>query len=428
MDDDPSLDETSPSRLGRRGLLGLAGAGAVGAVGGAGAGALGERARVRGPDRHDADQSGTGRPRLAATEAVASRDSLPQGLADRTPGFGHVLALDLLHDGSPGAARSAARVVLKRLSAISDDAARGVGAGPGPDAAAMGVRNAALQVTTGVGASLLAHCGLARPAALVDLPAYPADRLEEHLSDGDLLVQVGAEDPMRLAGAVQRVIGALGAQARIRWTRSGFRPTEAASVAPHTTARNLMGHRDGTANPERDSPLWRSTVTARDPGSWMDGGSYLVVRQIRIDLDRWFTHGVSQRDRVIGRSTATGAPLGGRLESDPVDLDARSSKGDPVVARRAHIRLAGTRNTAGARIFRRSWNYDAGWTAAGERDAGLIFLAWQADPRRGFLPIQRSLSDGDDALSSFTTHVGSGVFAMPSRGRDDYLGQRLLEG
>jgi len=158
----------------------------------------------------------------------------------------------------------------------------------------------------------------------------------------------------------------------------------------------------------------------------MEGGSYLVARQILIDLDGWFGHDARERDRVIGRYTLDGAPLGERTEHQLVDLAAHSPEGGLAIPADAHIRLASSQNTGGARIYRRSWNFDDGHLD-GRRRAGLLFLAWQADPRSGFLPIQQELVGKHDALNRFTTHVGSAVFAVPARGDDDYVGQRLLE-
>ena len=212
---------------------------------------------------------------------------------------------------------------------------------------------------------------------------------------------------------------------RLRWSRPGFRTTAAAATDPATTSRNLMGHRDGTDNPTLGTPLWRTTVQARTPG-WMEGGSYLVARQILIDLDTWFGHTEADRDRVIGRRTADGAALGDHRESQLVDLGARGHDGELIIPADAHIRLASPQSVLGARIYRRSWNFDDGYVD-GVRRAGLLFLAWQADVRRGFLPIQRSLVRQHDALNTFTTHVGSAVFAVPARASDDYVGQRLLE-
>ncbi|HVW34095.1 MAG TPA: deferrochelatase/peroxidase EfeB, partial [Acidimicrobiia bacterium] len=47
----------------------------------------------------------------------------------------------------------------------------------------------------------------------------------------------------------------------------------------------------------------------------------------------------------------------------------------------------------------------------GQLDAGLFFLAYQRDPRRQFVPLQRRLAT--DALNEYIQHVGSALFAIP---------------
>jgi deferrochelatase/peroxidase EfeB len=59
-------------------------------------------------------------------------------------------------------------------------------------------------------------------------------------------------------------------------------------------------------------------------------------------------------------------------------------------------------------------------------DAGLFFLAYQRDPRRQFVTIQRSLAS-NDALNEYLQHVGSGLFACPPGVRaGQYWGQALF--
>ena len=49
-------------------------------------------------------------------------------------------------------------------------------------------------------------------------------------------------------------------------------------------------------------------------------------------------------------------------------------------------------------------------------DAGLFFMAYQRDPRRQFVPVQRRLAERD-ALTPYTKHVGSAAFAVPPGAR-----------
>jgi deferrochelatase/peroxidase EfeB len=50
--------------------------------------------------------------------------------------------------------------------------------------------------------------------------------------------------------------------------------------------------------------------------------------------------------------------------------------------------------------------------ASGELDAGLFFIAYQKDPRKQFVVLQRKLGE-NDALNEYIQHVGSGLFACP---------------
>jgi deferrochelatase/peroxidase EfeB len=142
------------------------------------------------------------------------------------------------------------------------------------------------------------------------------------------------------------------------------------------------------------------------------GGTYLVVRRIRMLLDVWDGLDPAAQERIIGRHKHTGAPLGGRRESDPVDLDART-EGAPTVPVDAHIRLAAAQANGGARLLRRGYSYSDGVDPYTQQlDAGLVFLCFQRDPRRQFVTLQRKLG-AHDALRRHTSHTGSALFACP---------------
>lgn len=433
---DPSAASAKAVTVSRRRLLAWSGAaGAAGVtLGSAGTALVGDTSPHH-PSGDSAPPTRDVQARLAPADARALDTGLPMGLAERIPAFGTILAFDLASVArtSPSTARATSIAFLRHLAQRADEA--GIGAtlsslrGLDAAAAALDLRSANLQITPGFGASFLRICRLERqrPGAMVDIPGFATDRLDPSLCDGDLLVQVGSEDPLKTNAIVQDVLSAARANNIVlRWSRPGFRSTSATEENPATTTRNVMGHRDGTANQTPGSPLWQATVIARG-ADWMTGGSYLVARQIRLDLDTWFSQNIQARDRVIGRRTGDGAALGERTEQQAVDLSARTAQGELVIPSHAHIRLANPQNTGGARIYRRSWNFDDG-QHNGHRNTGLMFLAWQADPRLGFIPIQQELVEGHDDLSRFATHVGSALFAVPARSGDDYVGQHLLEG
>jgi deferrochelatase/peroxidase EfeB len=117
--------------------------------------------------------------------------------------------------------------------------------------------------------------------------------------------------------------------------------------------RNLLGFKDGTNNirPDDHAALDRYVWVAQSDGpSWMGGGSYLVARRIRIWFDTWDATSLPEQERVIGRHKESGAPLGGRLEFDPVDLGARA-RGALVIPADAHVRLVSPKVNDGERIL-----------------------------------------------------------------------------
>ena len=55
-------------------------------------------------------------------------------------------------------------------------------------------------------------------------------------------------------------------------------------------------------------------------------------------------------------------------------------------------------------------------------DAGLFFIAYQRDPRTGFIPVQQHLAT--DALNEYIRHDSTGTFAVPARRRRQRLRRR----
>jgi deferrochelatase/peroxidase EfeB len=270
---------------------------------------------------------------------------------------------------------------------------------------------ASLTVTLGLGPGFFDRLGLRdrRPAGLAELPAFAGDRLDPAYCGGDLVLQICADDAITVEHAARRLLSYAGGVVRVRWRQRGFTRRPGVDTAAGTR-RNLMGHLDGTNNPppgpQFAGAVW--TTEAAQP-AWLRDGSFLVVRRIRVDLDAWARMSRDAQERTIGRRKDTGAPLGGQAEFDVPDLAATSGS-DPVIPADAHIRLANPGANGGARMYRRGYNYDD--STSSTPDAGLIFCAYQADIRRGFLPVQTRLA-GVDALNRVATHVGSAVFAVP---------------
>ncbi len=142
-----------------------------------------------------------------------------------------------------------------------------------------------------------------------------------------------------------------------RWVLAGFGQT--ANSRRQVTPRNLMGFKDGTANikAEDERALNRFVwVGDADSPSWMQGGSYMVVRRIRMLLGAWDATSLEDQQRAFGRYKYSGAPLTGSREKEPPAFKA--VQGDvPVIPADAHIRLASPDYNGGQRILRRGYSY-----------------------------------------------------------------------
>ncbi|MFF3860398.1 iron uptake transporter deferrochelatase/peroxidase subunit [Streptomyces sp. NPDC002209] len=425
-----SVTESNPDiEISRRRLLGTVGAaGAAGLALGATGGALVHSAVADSPA--GAPGAAGSLASLGATE-VAFHGDHQAGITTPLQAKGHVLAFDL----APGAGRKEAAALMRRWS----DTARLLMAGKAVSSADTGIAldagPSSLTVTFGFGHSFFERTGLAarRPTALDPLPDFSADRLDAQRSNGDLWVQIGADDGLVAFHALRALQKDAGDAARVRWQMNGFNRSPGATAAP-MTARNLMGQIDGTGNPKPAQPDFdkRIFVPATGPGpaehAWMGGGSYAVVRRIRMLLDDWDKQSLAQQEQVIGRTKATGAPLTGGTETTKMALDKIGPDGKPVIPSNAHARISAPEQNGGAAMLRRPFSFHDGIAADGTPDAGLLFICWQADPLRGFVPVQRKLDRGD-ALSEFIRHESSGLYAVPPGPRDgEYVGQRLLEG
>ncbi|MGW1377842.1 iron uptake transporter deferrochelatase/peroxidase subunit [Streptomyces sp. NPDC002446] len=407
--------------LSRRRLLGTVGAaGAAGLVAGGAGGAIGASAT-----QDDAPKALT---TIGSTEVPfrAARARHQPGITTPLQANGHLVAFDL----APGADRKAAAALLRRWSRTAEE----LMAGRAPDAdtgVALDAGPSSLTVTFGFGHSFFGRTGLTkqRPVQLDPLPDFSADALDPRRSNGDLWIQIGADDALVAFHALRTLQKEARDTARVRWQMNGFNRTPGATAHP-MTARNLMGQVDGTNNPKpSDEDFDQRIFVGRDAGqAWMRGGSYAVVRRIRMLLDDWEKRSRHEQERVIGRRKADGAPLTGGSETTPMKLDATGPDGLPVIPANAHARIAAPASNQGAAMLRRPFSFHDGYRADGAPDAGLLFVCWQADPLRAFTQIQRKLDRGD-ALSPFLRHEASGLFAVPPAPEPgDYVGRPLLEG
>jgi dye decolorizing peroxidase len=335
-----------------------------------------------------------------------------------TPAQAHGTFIGLdLNDGVDAAA------LVRLMRILTDDAARLTQGAPAlaDSEPELALSPARLTVTFGFGPGFVARAGGTGPGWLGPLPTFGIDRLQPEFSDGDLLVQVNGDDPLTVAHAVRMLLKDARGFAGVRWTQHGFRRAYG-TERPGTTMRNLFGQVDGTTNPQPGTKEFDKIVWAKD--GWLAGGTGAVIRRIRMDLDKWDRLDRSGRDASIGRSIANGAPLTGTDEFDEPDFDAKTSIGFPVIPQFAHIRRA--RGDDDEHIFRRAYNYDERPHGAEVSESGLLFVSYQADIERQFIPMQRRL-DELDLLNEWTVPIGSAVFAIPPGcAENGFIGDSLL--
>ena len=421
----------SDSIVSRRRAIALAG---VGVAGVAGAAAVGS-ALVKGVSTEDPHP---------VEGAVAFTGEHQAGIVTPAQDRLHFVAFDvitkdrdrlvsMLKDWTAAAARMTAGRDAGEIGAVG-----GIPEAPPDDTGeALGLPPSGLTITVGFGPTLFRDAtgkdrfGIAarQPAALADLPHFPGDRLDDALSGGDLCVQACANDPQVAVHAIRNLARIGMGVVSMRWSQLGFGRTSSTSTA-QATPRNLFGFKDGTSNLKLEETdllrdhLW---VQPGDGPEWMTGGSYLVSRKIRMIVETWDRSSLAEQEMIVGRQKGSGAPLGRTGEFEEPDLEARTADGEPVLAVNSHVRLAHPTMNGGARLLRRGYNYVDGSDSLGRLDAGLFFIAYQRDPGKQFVPIQRNLSRRDE-MNEYLKPVSQAVFACPPgvTGPDDFWGRALF--
>lgn len=299
---------------------------------------------------------------------------------------------------------------------------------------AMDLSAAHLTITFGLGRSFFVdendkdRFGFASklPEGLVRIPHMTGDALEAQRSDGDLCIQACADDPQVAFHAIRNLIRIAGGRAVVAWQQLGFGRT-ASTTTTQVTARNLFGFKDGTNNLKVEDPdllkkhVWTSSQNSANSPAWMEGGSYLAARRIRMKIETWDRTRLREQEEIVGRTKTTGAPLSGGDEFTKLDFSAMGRSG-PLIPADSHVRLMHPDQNQGVQILRRGFNYTDGADELGRLDAGLFFIAYVCDPRTHLIPMLSKMT-ASDAMSEYLRHTGNALFAVPPGVKDenDYI-------
>lgn len=421
-----SEKERGSKGLSRRGLFTAAGAGGLGlAAGAAGAFAV---------DRAGGRQ---------ANDVVDFHGTHQAGIATEAQDRMHTAAFDVT-----AATRSSLISLLRDWTAAAEALAAGreIGEGGAADGAydappedtgeAQDLHAAHLTLTFGFGRTLFEKDGVDRygirdrlPAALIELPLFSGDALEENRSGGDLIVQACADDPQVAVHAIRNLARIAFGRARVRWSQTGFGRTASTSTA-QVTPRNLFGFKDGTSNLKQqdggllEEHVWVSGGPSQE--AWLDHGTYMVFRRIRMHIETWDRTTLREQEAVTGRTKREGAPLSGGTEFSPPDF-ALPGRNGPLIDPASHVALAHPDRNGGVRMLRRGYNYVDGSDGLGRLDAGQAFIAFLVDPRTHYVPMQSAMSK-QDLMAEYLRHTGSGLFAVPPGvSPGGYVGETLFE-
>ena len=297
------------------------------------------------------------------------------------------------------------------------------------------IKRDALTITVSLGAALFDDrdwlAGL-KPAKLQRMEQFPNDALDASLCHGDITIQLCANTQDTTIHALRDLIKSIPDQLVLRWKQEGNVPV-IPPLAPGEVenARNFLGFRDGSANPDAGDAALMDRVIWAGMGEpdWAAGGSYQAVRIIRNFVERWDRTPLGEQERIFGRTKNTGAPLDRR---DGTEAHVPDYAADPEGAKTpfaSHIRLANPRDAQAERnlMLRRPFNYSNGVTKSGQLDQGLLFICYQADLEAGFITVQNRLNG--EPLEEYIKPIGGGYFfTLPgfSEAPDDYLGRQLM--
>ncbi|MFI9833767.1 Dyp-type peroxidase [Streptomyces sp. NPDC051913] len=245
-----------------------------------------------------------------------------------------------------------------------------------------------------------------KPRYLKRMPAFAGDVLDPKQSHGDLLLQITGTSARALRATVEQILRAL-PQWQVRWSMKGDRPENRIEDGKGLF-RNPFHFTEGYGNPDtRAETIERSTIQdGHGEPAWAVGGSYQVIRIIRLATSFWDRDTGHEQERVIGRHR-DGRWLDGTPDTErPVFAADPHGRNTPLDA---HVRRAAPDRRSPPMMVRRGYNYHRG-----PEDQGLIFSCFQRDLAEGFEAVQMRLEG--EAMAKYVLTIGGGYFFVPPPG------------
>lgn len=256
-----------------------------------------------------------------------------------------------------------------------------------------------------LGSTLFTHAAHT-PRMLKAMPSFPGDVLDPGHSHGDVLVQLAADSRSDVAKTEENLARQL-AGWQPRWRITGFR-AESRTQDGRGLAQNPFHFTEGFGNPNEQRAVDERALVRADQGEppWAVGGTYQVVRIIRLATELWDKDSIQDQERIIGRRRdgrwLDGTPVAERpnLAADP---HGRHTPLD------SHVRLAAPDPRNPPMLVRRSYSYDLG-----DGDVGLVFSCFQRDLGAGFEAVQRRLAG--ESMAKYLLTTGGGYYFVPPTG------------
>ncbi|MFG3480342.1 Dyp-type peroxidase [Streptomyces sp. NPDC047980] len=206
-------------------------------------------------------------------------------------------------------------------------------------------------------------------------PAFAGDLLDPQQTGGDVLIELSGHKAADVRAYGKALIAAV-SEWRLRWQLEGHRPSSRVDDR-QGLARNPFHFTEGFGNPSTEREVTERIVVRGDQGepAWAVGGSYQVVRIVRLATELWDKDSAREQERITGRRRdgrwLDGTPAGEQPNS-AADPEGRLTPLD------SHVRLAAPDRRNPPPIVRRSYTYDRG-----NGDRGLIFSCFQRDLAEG---------------------------------------------